>query len=188
MPFSNVSSRLRLMVSFLLRIWFCSKFSLKSSSHVECIMIGLSFDTELNRDIGVGYVGRKADIWFLKYVQPTNRANERNPSFLVDYAQGVFRHIRLSVSGMEKNSHIYLLMVHQLGYFLCRIYTLRYTTVFMWWTLLSPPRDAAWLRAYGYHLYIAYRCSCPTGYLMLAQAFWIGLWRLCFSMFEGESI
>ena len=40
-------------------------------------MIGLSFDTELNRDIGVGYVGRK----------------ERNPLFVVGYAQGVSRHI-----------------------------------------------------------------------------------------------
>ena len=52
---------------------------------------------------------------------------------IVGYAQGVTRHIifsRLSVSGMEKISH--LLMVHQLGNFLCRIYTLRYTTVFMW--------------------------------------------------------
>ena len=38
-------------------------------------MIGLSFDTELNRDIGVGYVGRKVDVCFLKYVHPTNRAN-----------------------------------------------------------------------------------------------------------------
>ena len=27
-------------------------------------MIGLSFDIELNRDIGVGYVGRKADTVF----------------------------------------------------------------------------------------------------------------------------
>ena len=56
-------------------------------------MIGLSFDIELNRDIGVGYVGRKADVCFLKYVHPTNRANERNPSFVVGYAQGVSRHI-----------------------------------------------------------------------------------------------
>ena len=29
-------------------------------------MIGLSFDTELNRDIGVGYVGRKVDVCFLR--------------------------------------------------------------------------------------------------------------------------
>ena len=42
-------------------------------------MIWLSFDTELNRDIGVGYFGIKADVCFLKYVHPTNRANERNP-------------------------------------------------------------------------------------------------------------
>ena len=56
-------------------------------------MIGLSFDTELNRDIDVGYVGRKADECFLKYVHPTNRANERNPLFVVGYAQGVSRHI-----------------------------------------------------------------------------------------------
>ena len=55
-------------------------------------MIGLSFDTELNRDIGVGYVWRKADVCFFKYVHPTNRANERNPSFVVGYAQGVSRH------------------------------------------------------------------------------------------------
>ena len=48
-------------------------------------MIGLAFDTELNRDIGVGYVGRKADICFFKYVHPTNRANERNPSFLYSW-------------------------------------------------------------------------------------------------------
>ena len=53
-------------------------------------MIGLSFDTELNRDIGVGvgYVGRKAF-----KIRTPNRANERNPSFVVGYAQEVSRHI-----------------------------------------------------------------------------------------------
>ena len=41
-------------------------------------MIGLSFDTELNRDIGVEYVGRKADIYdFLNtYTQPTEQMKE----------------------------------------------------------------------------------------------------------------
>ena len=40
-------------------------------------MIGLSFDTELNRDIGVGYVGRKADVCFLNtYTQPTEQMKE----------------------------------------------------------------------------------------------------------------
>ena len=91
MPFSNVSSGLRLMVSFLFRILFSSKFSLKSSSHVECIMIGLSFATKLNRDIVV--LGMLGERQIFKYVHPANRANERNPSFLVGYAQGVFRHI-----------------------------------------------------------------------------------------------
>ena len=58
-------------------------------------MIGLSFDTGLNRDIiSVGYVGRKADICFFKYVHPTNQTNERNPSFLVGYDTSfVSRHI-----------------------------------------------------------------------------------------------
>ena len=51
-------------------------------------MIGLSFDTELNRDIGVGYIGRKADLCFLKYAHPTNRTNERNPSFVLDNSPG----------------------------------------------------------------------------------------------------
>ena len=49
--------------------------TLSLSIVLEYIMIGLSFDTELNRDIGVGYVGRKVDVCFLKYVHPTNRAN-----------------------------------------------------------------------------------------------------------------
>ena len=97
-------------------------------------MIGLSFDTELNRHIGVGYVGRKADVCFFKYVHPTNRANERNPSFVVGYVQGVSRHIICFqiICVWHGEKFTYLLMVHHLGYFLCRIYTLRYTTVFMW--------------------------------------------------------
>ena len=44
-----------------------------------------------------------------KYVHPTNRVNERNPSFVVGYAQGypdTSFVSRLSVSGMEKNAHI----------------------------------------------------------------------------------
>ena len=59
-------------------------FSLKIPNHVKCLMIehyNMSFDTDLNRDIDVGYVGRKADICFFKYVHPTNQAIEINLSF-----------------------------------------------------------------------------------------------------------
>ena len=52
-------------------------------------MLGLCFDTELNRNIGVGYVGRKADLCFFKYAHPTNRANERNPFFVLDNSPGM---------------------------------------------------------------------------------------------------
>ena len=39
-------------------------------------MIGLSFDTELNRDIGVGYVGRKTDIIMLFKIRTPNQPSK----------------------------------------------------------------------------------------------------------------
>ena len=56
----------------------------------------------------LGMLGERQIYAFFKYVHPTNRANERNPLFVVGYAQGVSRHNLFLdyLSGMEKNSHI----------------------------------------------------------------------------------